>query len=139
MIAIIRIRGMVNVPERIEQTLYRLRLRKKNVCVVLNDNKETREMLKLIRNYVAYGIIDKDTVIEMIKKRGKPIDKTKKIDAEIIAESFVSSKKGLKEMNVKPYFRLHPARKGIKSKLYFPRGVLGDHKEKINDLIRRML
>ncbi|KKL95423.1 hypothetical protein LCGC14_1854700, partial [marine sediment metagenome] len=43
------------------------------------------------------------------------------------------------KLNLKPFFRLHPPRKGIKSKLHFPKGVLGDNKEKINDLVLRML
>ena len=41
-IAIIRISGMVKVPKHIENTLYRLRLRRKYSCVVVNLNKETK-------------------------------------------------------------------------------------------------
>jgi hypothetical protein len=40
---------------------------------------------------------------------------------------------------LKGFFRLHPPRKGIKSKLQYPKGVLGDNKESINKLIERML
>ena len=43
------------------------------------------------------------------------------------------------EIGIKPFFRLHPARGGIKSKLHYPKGVLGNHKENINKLIERML
>ena len=43
------------------------------------------------------------------------------------------------ELSIKPFFRLHPPRGGIKSKVHFPKGVLGNNKEKINELIMRML
>ena len=57
------------------------------------------------------------------------------------SDSVEELKKGKKfeELNLKPFFRLHPPRKGIKSKLHFPKGVLGDNKKKINDLVERML
>jgi len=46
---------------------------------------------------------------------------------------------GKKSKIIKPYFRLHPPRKGIKSKLHYPKGVLGNHGEEINKLLERML
>ena len=45
----------------------------------------------------------------------------------------------MSEFNIKPFFRLPPPRGGINSKERFPKGVLGNHREKINELIRRML
>lgn len=133
--AIIRIKGLIGVPKVVKETLERLRLRKKYTCIVVKETKETLGMLKKIRNYVAYGDIDKKTLVELIEKRGKSIV-GKKIDAEKLASEIEEGKK-IKE--IKPYFRLHPPRKGIKSKIHFPKGVLGDNKEKINDLIKRML
>jgi hypothetical protein len=63
----------------------------------------------------------------------------KKIDAEKIVAGL--EKKTLSELGLKPFFRLHPPVKGIDSKIHFGRkkGVLGDNKDKINDLVRRML
>ena len=64
----------------------------------------------------------------------------KKIDAKKIIEELEKGKK-YEEVNVKPFFRLHPPRKGIESKKHFGvgKGVLGNHKDKINKLIERML
>ena len=44
-------------------------------------------------------------------------------------------------LGLKPFFRLHSPRGGINSKAHFPvrKGVLGDNKEKINELVKRML
>jgi len=115
--AVIRISGMVGVPKDIENALYRLRLRKKYVCVLIDtNNKSIKGLLEKVKFYVAYGEISKETQDKLIKARGK------KVDGEL-----------------KPFFRLHPPRKGIKSKLQYPRGVLGNNKKDINKLIERML
>ncbi len=119
MIAIIRIKGDNKLPMKVRETLYRLRLRRKYVCVVLEKpTAEQLGMIKSVRDFVAFGNIDEDTYKELVEKRGQ------------------KTKDGLK-----PFFRLHPPRKGIDSKKHFGvnRGVLGNNKEAINDLIRRML
>ncbi len=112
-IATIRITGDVGLRKDVAETLYRLKLRRKYSCVVLeNPSKEQLGMVKKVRDFVAYGDIDEKTYKKLVDKR-----KTK----------------------IKDFFRLHPPRGGIKTKLHFPKGVLGDHKEKINELIERML
>ena len=138
MIAIIRISGQVGLKKEIKETLNRLRLRKKYVCVVLNESKENLGMLRKLRDFVASGKINDETFIKLIEKRGQKKDKTKKIDAKKIVDDLKKGKK-YQELNLKPFFRLHPPRKGIETKKHFPKGVLGDHKEKINELIERML
>jgi large subunit ribosomal protein L30 len=141
MIAIIRISGIPEMPSSPGETLHRLRLRKKFCCVLMSEKPENLGMLEEVKNFVAYGKIDKATLVELIKKRGKPIPANKKIDAEKVASELLESKieKKLGDFGIKPFFSLHPPRGGIKSKLHFPRGVLGNHQDKINDLIRRML
>ncbi len=140
MIAIIRISGIINVDWDVAETLDRLRLRRKYACVVVREKPEIKGMLKKIENFVAYGKIDKATFIELIKKRGQALQKGK-IDAESTATGFLEGKteKKLSELGIKDFFRLHPPRGGIKSKVHYPKGILGNNKEKINDLIMRML
>ena len=154
MIVVIRIKGLVEIRGEFAETLNRLRLRRKYSCVIAREKPEIIGMIEKVRNFVAYGKISKEMLVELIKKRGKP-DKTMKgekgskekveinveKDAEKIASEFFESKveKKLEDFGLKPFFRLHPPRGGIKSKEHFPRGVLGDHGEKINELLRRML
>ena len=112
---VIRIKGLVGLNEDVKETLYRLRLRKKYSCVVLdNPTKEQLGMIEKVRNFVAYGEIDDATYKELVEKR-----KTK----------------------IKNFFRLHPARGGMETKKHFGvgKGVLGNHGDKINELVRRML
>jgi large subunit ribosomal protein L30 len=116
--AVIRISGMVKVPKEIENALYRLKLRRKYSCIIIDtSNKSLLGLLKKVRFYVAYGEISKETQDKLIKQRGKKD----------------------KEGKLKPFFRLHPPRKGINSKLQYPKGVLGNNKKDINKLIERML
>lgn len=119
-LAIIRIHGQVKLRKPIVETLHRLRLRRKYACVVFDKpNKEQLGMIKKVKDFVAFGEIDEATYKELIKKRGK-----KDVQGKL-----------------KPFFRLHPPRKGIESKKHFGvgKGVLGNNKEKINELIGRML
>ena len=113
MIAVIRVTGDVNLSERIRETFNRLKLRRKYSCIVLKPTKEQEGMIEKVRDFVAFGEINENTLKKLVEKRGK---KSNPI-----------------------FFRLHPPRGGIKSKFHFPRGVLGNHKDKINDLIERML
>lgn len=138
-ICVIRISGKVGYNKKIVETLNRLRLRRKYSCVVIvNPSKNQEGMIEKVRSNVAYGEISEPLFLKLIESRGQFIDKKKKTD---LKKAFEGLKKGGKyeELNLKPFFRLHPPRKGIKSKEHFPKGVLGNNKEKINDLVERML
>jgi large subunit ribosomal protein L30 len=139
LIVVVRISGMVKVKSEIENTLHRLRLRRKYSCIFLKDTKEMRGMLEKVKYYVAYGTINESTLTKLIKERAKIVgDKKPKEDEKEIAKQLQNGK-SLSELKLKPFFRLHPPRKGIKSKLQYPKGVLGNNKEDINKLIEKML
>ncbi len=117
MIAVIRISGQVGLKKKIAETLERLRLKRKYVCVVFDKPNESQMgMIKSVRNSIAFGEITEDTYKKLVEARGK-----KDVDG-----------------NLKPFFRLHPARGGIKTKVHYPQGVLGENKE-MDKLIGRML
>lgn len=139
MIAIIRISGQVKIRKEIGETLSRLRMRKKYVCVLIDEKDKIKMgMLNKVKDYVAFGEIEKGMLTRLIEKRGKRIDKKEIKEPEKIAEKTLNNKKLPAEL--KPFFRLHSPRKGLKSsKKQFPRGVLGNHKQEINKLIERML
>lgn len=137
MIAVIRIRGMVDVPRDIAESLNRIRLRRKYAAVVLKDSPENRKLLKKIRNYVSYGKITPATFEKLLKNRGVSIGKTD-IDVKKIISEF--GNKNMEELGIKPFFRLHPPRGGIESKKHsgVGKGVLGENKD-IDKLLERML
>lgn len=136
MILIIRISGLVEMPSDAQETLFRMHLRRKYSAIILKETKETTDLLQKVRNFVAYGKADLKTIEELVDKRGQSLS-GKKIDAKKVAE--IIEKEGILKSGIKQFFRLHPPRKGINSKAHYPKGVLGDNGEKINDLVRRML
>ncbi|MCD4759436.1 50S ribosomal protein L30 [archaeon] len=153
-IAIIRITGQHGLNERLKTTLKLLNLHKKNTCVVVPNTKEIQGMIKVIKDLVTWGEITEKTLFSLIEKRGrirgnKPItkeyikEKTKLEYAQFIKE-LEEDKKKIKDVEgLKPFFRLLPPkggfeRKGTK-KHFSVGGVLGYRKEKINDLIQKML
>jgi large subunit ribosomal protein L30 len=144
-IVAIRIRGTVNIPRGINDTLYILKLRKKFTCVLLDSNKETEGMLKKVKDYVAFGEIDQETLKQLLLKRGKKQgDKNLEIAGKTIEEfttKFLEGKTGLEDLKIKPFFRLNPPRGGFKGSIKkpWPKGVLGYYGIKINELVKRML
>lgn len=132
-IAIIRIKGLVGIDKKIEETLYRFRLRRKYACSLIENNKENIAKLKKLQSFVAYGEVDEKLIDKLIEKRGQKVDKNKKIN-----QLQGLKKQDFEKANLKPFFRLHPPRGGIKSKLPYPKGVLGKH-EDISKLLERML
>ncbi len=141
-LVVVRISGMVKIRKDISETLDRLKLRRKYSCVLLNkNNKNVYGMLKKVKNCVAYGYIDKDSLKKLILERAENLSGRKseiKVDVDEVVEGLFKNKE-LKDFKLKDFFRLHPPRKGIKSKLHYPKGVLGDNKKDINKLIERML
>lgn len=115
MIAIIRIKGRVEVRKEIAETLRRLNLKRKYSCAVLDKPTKVQSgMLNKVKDFVAYGEINEETYKKLVELRGK---------------------------KSKIRFRLHPPRGGIESKRQFGvgKGVLGNNGKEINKLIERML
>ena len=151
-LAVVLIRGFVNLSPDVKKTLDLLRLRKKHACVVLNDTAENRGMLQKVKDYTTFGVVDEAFFQEILEKRGEVVGQTliskseTKVDCKKIASEFFAGKLQLREFvekyNVKPYFRLHPPiggfeRKGIKMP-FTKGGVLGQRNEKISELIAKM-
>lgn len=153
-IAIVRIRGMIGVDKRIEDTFRKLRLFKKNSCVVVDNRKDYVGMLNKIKDYSTWGEIDEETFKLLLSKRGKLpgnkqinekyIKDKAKLDFEGFVKEFFSFNKSLKDIpGLKQFFRLGMPRKGFERKgikvPYSLGGALGYRKESINDLIKRMV
>jgi len=150
-IAIVRVRGTVNVRRDVAETLKRLNLKKPNYCVVVPETKPYLGMIQKVKDYVAYGDIDLETFKKLLKRRGevKGLGKlsgenVKKLGFDSIdelAEALYSGKISFKDVpQLKRFFRLRPPSKGYKSvKKPYPEGALGNWGSNISSLINRML
>jgi large subunit ribosomal protein L30 len=122
-IAVIRIRGTTGVKSKIARTLVILHLFKRNTCTVIEDRPEMVGMLQVVKDFVTWGEIDDETYKLLAEKRGEKDPKDEK--------------------SIKPFFRLNSPSKGFERKgIKVPfslGGALGNRKEKINNLIKRMI
>lgn len=138
MLAVVRIRGTVNLVPKAKQTLKFLKLSRPNHCVIYPKEKSIEGMLRAVENLVTWGEINKETLEKLVYKRGRmPGDKKlEKKDAKEAAKSIADKKK----TKIKNVFRLSPPSGGYKSiKRSFPKGASGYRGEKINDLLKRMI
>lgn len=121
-IAIIRLRGHIKVAPTPKYTMDLLNLKKVNTCVVVDVTPSVLGMIKKIKDYVTYGEANEET-LKLLEPRKK---ETKKPNGK-----------------VKIIYTLHPPRKGFErkgiKKSFNVGGALGDRKDKINDLIKKMI
>jgi len=115
-IAVILIRGFIGIRVDIKDALFSLNLRKKHACAIVEDTPSVRGALKKIQDFTTFGIVSDEIIKELDSKR-KANDK-----------------------NV--YFLAPPVggfeRKGIK-KSFIVGGALGDRKNNIDDLLKKMI
>lgn len=152
-VAVVRIRGTVSGSMHARETLKMLRLIRNNYAVLVDNRPSFLGMIKAAQDYVTYGEPSKETVIKLIKERGR-LKGNKNLSDEYAQKLSHKSLDELAEAvsdcrveywklpNIQPVFRLHPPSKGFKGKIkrgYRSGGELGYRGEKIDELLNRML
>ena len=137
--AAVLVRGRINIPQPLKDTLDMLKLRRKNHCAIVENNPVNLGMIKKAKDFITWGSISEEVFQELVAKRGEEWkgrveDSKKKYSYKALD---VDGKK------YKRYFRLNPPRKGFGRKgIKMPfklGGGLGDRADKMDDLIKRML
>ncbi len=149
MFAVLRLRGEVNLRPEIKATLGMLRINKINHCAVVKENEHYRGMIQKVKDYVAWGRIDDEALAMLLQRRGR-LSGNRRLSEQVImdkgyssandmAKAISSGSTNFKDLGIKPIFRLHPARKGLRStkKTAQQGGDLG-FRDDIGDLIKRM-
>lgn len=152
-ILIIRLRGVQNLNPKTKDTLKYMRLNRVNHAVVLPETPTTKGMLQVGKDYVTWGEVDAKTLAQVIATRGRLVGDKPITDDHVakgtpfktigaLAEAIVAGKFHYNDVpDVKPIFRLHPARKGlegIKRSVQIG-GALGYRGKDINELLGRMV
>ena len=149
---IIRLRGIQNLNPKTKDTLKYMRLNRVNHAVVLPETPTTKGMLQVGKDYVTWGEVDAKTLANVIKSRGRLVGDKPITDAhvakgtpfktiEALAEAIVAGKFHYgKVPDVKPIFRLHPAKQGLEGikRSVQVGGALGYRGPAINELLGRM-
>ncbi|MBC7114750.1 MAG: large subunit ribosomal protein [Archaeoglobi archaeon] len=151
-LAVVRLKGTVNVPKEVEDTLRMLRLNRVNHCVIVDDNPHYRGMIQKVKDYVAWGEIDAETMELLLRRRGRlgggrrltdeyVRNNTKYGSIKELAEAIVRGEISIKDIRgLIPVFRLHPPRKGHRGlkKTFKEGGALGYYGKEINKLLKQM-
>jgi large subunit ribosomal protein L30 len=139
LIAAIRLRGVVRVAPAQKKTMELLRLYKKNFCIIVPENDSIKGMLEKVKDYITYGEVSEEIYKKVIDERGEEYKDRTECSKGKIKYKFID----IDGKKIKPFFRLHPPKGGFeKGGIKVPLtkgGALGDRKEKMGDLILKML
>jgi large subunit ribosomal protein L30 len=152
-LAVVRVRGTVNINRDTKDALRMLHLTRANHCTFIPEDAQWRGTLLKVKDYVTWGPVDEKTVADLLVKRGR-VEGGEALTAEYLAKNtefksledlaraIVAQKADLRRLKgVKPLFRLAPPRKGYEHVVHDWKtgGSLGDRGEEINKLIQRMI
>ena len=152
-LAVVRVRGIINVKNDIRDTLTMLGLGRVNHCVLISENPPNMGMVRKVKDYVTWGPIDIETATVLVKERGQ-LKGRKAVDEKALKDlgkykSFEDLGKALADGDATwskmdgtvRVFRLHPPRKGYEGikRTFNMGGALGDRGQDINVLLQRMM
>jgi len=152
LLALIRLRGTVNVPSKLKDTLKMLRVERPNYMTLIPKTPEYMGMIKKVKDFVTWGEVSKETIEYILRKRGELTGRKKLTDEYLkenteyssiaeFASALFEGSATLKDIpQMKRFFRLHPPRKCFKAvkKGFAEGGDLGYRGTTINELIVRM-
>jgi len=143
-IAVVRVRGQVDVRRTIKDTMFMLNLDKINWVTVLDSIPTNMGMIQKSKDFITWGEIDEKTFTALVTKWGRKAG-DKRLEAKeaaSFAKDFMAGKTTFKDAGIKPNFRLHPPTKGhpsvgIKKHVNIG-GSLGYRGKDINILLAKM-
>lgn len=152
-LAVVRVRGTVDVRGKVQDTLKILGLTRPNHCVLVNVDSSTQGMLQEAKDFITWGSLKPEVLESLIRKRGRleggaPVtdevinSKTQFKTISEFTKAIIEGEAELSEVEgLKKVFRLRPPKKGYKStkRPFQDGGSLGFRSEKMNDLIKRMI
>jgi large subunit ribosomal protein L30 len=122
--ALVQVRGEVNIPADVRDTLGMLNLNATNQCTLVPETDAYRGMITKVNDYVAHGEPSAAVVATLLRRRGEPetgagdvtdewvADATDYDDVDALAAALVAEETTLREVGLSPSIRLHPPRGG---------------------------
>jgi large subunit ribosomal protein L30 len=152
----VRLKGGFGNPCPIARALGTLRLTRKFNAVLLEDTPASIGMLRAVKDYVTWGLVNKSDIISLLRERGVlsgGIAVTDQTTREKFGESSVQdlvsaltqgrvSLRTLWQKGLNPVFRLHPPSGGFDGstkRAYGSRGELGRRQTTLMSLLTRMM
>lgn len=151
--AVVRVRGVTGVHSEVKETMGMLHLGRNCHATIVDDRPSYVGMLKKAQNYLTWGEISKETLLLLLRKRGRLAGDKKLTDEyaqkigkkslDELAEAIYNGEIDFQRLpDIKPIFRLHPPSKGFKGKIkrsYTVGDVSGYRGEAINKLLEKMI
>jgi large subunit ribosomal protein L30 len=154
-IAVLRVRGRAHMKPQVEYAMRLIGLTRKNYCTILPEGDQTKRTIFKVKDYTTWGTVDDKMVEALLRERGR-VSGDKKLtdqyvkanskfaDLKALAASVAKGEARLKDVEgLKKFFRLNPPKKGFErkgiKKPFNVGGALGDRKDKIGDLLGRMI
>lgn len=153
MLAVVKLRGEVNISADVEDTFGMLNIHSVNHCALVPETETYEGMVAKVNDYAAFGEPSRDVLAALIESRGEPETGSTAVDDEWVAENtdyddvddlagaLLDEETTLREAGLAPALRLHPPRgghDGIKQPVS-DGGQLGNHStEEIDDLLTDM-
>ena len=150
-IGVVRVRGGVGTNKKIEDALKMLRLSRVNYATLIDDRDSYTGTLQKIKDSVTWGEVGEEEVELILKNRGELAGGKRLTDAYIkensdfksikdFAKAFCKFEAELDDISgLKPFFRLHPPRKGHGGiKRSFTQGGALGKRENMKDILYRM-
>jgi large subunit ribosomal protein L30 len=152
-LAVVRIRGSINVRSDVKETLKMLNITRPNHATIIPVAPTYLGMLKTAKDHITWGEISVETIAQLLRRRGETVGGEKFTEEHLkkssyktingLAEALHSSKVKLKDLSyVRPVFRLHPPSGGFRRTIkrsFSENGELGYRGDKINDLLNKMM
>lgn len=144
-IGVVRVRGLWGVKPKIRDTLRKLNLTRVNHATLISDSPHYLGMLRVCKDYVAFGKVSKDVAKRLLLKKGEVTrnkklrdspEHVKKLDEFL--NDLENGKTSMKKFGIKPVLRLKPPKHGYKNiKKPYPYGALGKWPS-LDNLLERM-
>jgi len=152
-LAVVRIRGSVNVPRETRRVLDQLGLKRPNNVVLVDDNETYLGMLQSVRHLVTYGPPSQAVLEMLLRKRGEVrgfgrltdeylSGRTAFASIAAFAEALHKGKASLDDVpGLKRTFRCSPPSKGYRSvkKSVEEGGAFGNRGDAIDSLLKQMI
>lgn len=153
MLAVVQLRGGVNMEAGVAETLGMLNLHRVNHCTLVPETDTTRGMVTKINDFVAFGEPSQGVLETLIRRRAEPAEGSAAVNddwltdhsdygsVEALAAALLAEETTLHDQGLSPVLRLHPPRgghDGIKRPVT-DGGQLGRHDTAaIDDLLEAM-
>ena len=154
LIAVIRIHGKTGLKKGIKDTFSMMRLYKKNNCIIIPNSPDMVGMINKVKEYVTWGEINEETIKILLSKRAKLARKKSltekylneklKLSLDEFTKKILAFELSLRDLpGLKLFFKLSPPKGGFErggvKKQFASGGVLGYRKDKINELLKKMI